>query len=86
MFLFELFTGLLVGSMLLINHNNTVLQTLGTFVSPEKGSVNGPSIAFNLLQKLLRYLGCFETIDTASKLPPRAPPLPPTTPRIGQAS
>ena len=62
--------------MLLINHNNTVLQTLGTFVSPEKGSVNGPSIAFNLLQKLLRYLGCFETIDIASKLPPRAPTTP----------
>ena len=62
--------------MLQISYHNAGMHTLGDFLSPEKGSVNGPSIAFNLLQKLLRYLGCFETIDIASKLPPRAPTTP----------
>ena len=48
--------------MLQISHHNAGLHALGAFVSPETGSINGPSIVFKLLHKLFGYLGCYETI------------------------
>ena len=43
--------------MLQIRRHKAGLYTpeLGAFVSPEKGSVNGPSIVFNSLHKLFAW-------------------------------
>ena len=43
--------------MLQISHLNAGLHMLGAFVSLEKVLVNGPSMVFKLLHKLLGYPG-----------------------------